>query len=69
MGQEKDVERCMFCGSDDLMVVTETTFNPEGKDVPEYYVECEMCGARGPRSAVDEEFAILHWNKRSGRDV
>jgi Lar family restriction alleviation protein len=56
----EDLLPCPFCGRESPMLWDHITL--DGSHV--YYMECERCLARGPRSLVRAK-AINAWNKRT----
>lgn len=50
--------KCPFCGSEDWTVEED---KDEGREIMQWYVECNHCGARGSDAPDSEAQAISQW--------
>lgn len=57
-GAREPVNKCPFCGSEDLQMII-MSYMPEDKGV---FIECSSCGLRGSRAGTLHH-ACVNWNR------
>lgn len=58
MSDEIKLERCPFCGGPAILKHNATW---------DYFVRCEVCGARTRQHHENDVGAVSDWNRRAGR--
>jgi Lar family restriction alleviation protein len=54
---QSKIKPCPHCGSDDLRIIINLKSGTG-------YIECQNCGATGPKTGTGKELAV--WNSRKG---
>lgn len=56
-----DLRECPFCDGANLVQIAKVSFDREGQQVDDWYVECQDCNARGGEEPTLDD-AKARWN-------